>query len=250
VRKRLIWQVAIGPQRPLWEKCLASVATYAERHGIDYHLQREPILRIAPKQSHRSAAALKLGYLPNLEKLAGLDRLGEYDQVALFDADVWARPDAPDIFEDVVRQADYAACVEREMPIIPAYARKLDAYARGQYGEARFPFFNCGVEVFSASIQRHLHGQTAAQFLARPEFVDFIAGKGAWRWASEQTLMNVWLHACGATLQHLSWRWNGLYGMIDAQRLNEAHLVHFLLSSHLHGDDPETLLRTHGRTRI
>jgi len=249
MRKRLIYQVAVGPQRPLWTRCLESMAVYAKRHGIDYHLQTEPILRIAPERSHRSASALKLGYLPNLEKLAALARLADYDALALIDADVYALPDAPDVFDALNRDADFAAVVEREMAITPAYARKLDAYSQGQYGHPQFPFFNCGVELFNQSMVRHLCGQTPTEFLRRPEFADFINGKGNYRWASEQTLMNVWVRSCGASLQHLAPKWNVLFGAVTAPA--DAAFVHFFLSAHLTSDDPQEMLRTgKGRARV
>ena len=247
--KRLIYTVCIGQPRPLWQRCIASMRTYCERHGIEHRLQTEMALRVMPKHSHRSPQAVALGGLPNLEKLHGLSLLGDYSQIALVDADVWATPDAPDIFDAVNPAVDFAGCVEREMECTPAYARKLDGYAHGQYGDARFPFFNCGVEVFNASMARHLHSQTIPEFIERPEFADLIDGKGAWKWASEQTLMNVWLRSCGATLQHLRPRWNVLFGAVTMPA--DAAFVHFFLSSHLTSEDPEEMIRTgRGRPRV
>ena len=249
MKRRLIYTVCVGERRPLWDRCIGSMVTYCRRHGIDHRLQAQPILRIVPRDSHRSEGALRMGYLPNLEKLCGLALLGDYDQVALIDADVWAMPDAPDIFEAVTPAADYAAVIERDLPIIPAYARKLDAYARGQYGDPGFPFFNCGVEVFNASIVRHFHGQSVLEFLGRPEFADFINGKGNYRWATEQTLMNVWVRSCGASLQRLAPKWNMLFGAVPS--VTGAAFVHFFLSAHLSCNDPEEMLRTgRGRARV
>lgn len=248
--KRLVWQVAVGSRRLLWDRCLESMRTYAERHGIDYHLQTEPVLRIVPKKSSRSPEAMRLGYLPIFEKFQSFALLGEYDEILVVDADVWAAPRAPNIFEAVPDGAEFAAVIERDMPITNAYARKIDAYARGQYGDGAFPFANMGVRVIRKKLRRLLVGQTPTEFIRRPEFEPYVNGEGNLRWQTEQTLLNVWVRACGAHFQPLGWKWNALFGAVVAS-LQEAHFVHFFLSDHLEGDDPEVLIRTgKGRARV
>jgi len=65
----LIFQVAVGEKRPLYERCLGSAKNYCERHGLDHVVLREPVLRIRPKASKRSRGAVeRLGYLPIFEK--------------------------------------------------------------------------------------------------------------------------------------------------------------------------------------
>lgn len=240
--RRLVYTVAVGESRPLWERCIASVQAYCQRHGIEHRVQREPILRIAPKASQRSASALKLGYLPIFEKLNAFPLLTHYAEIACLDADVYAMPDAGSIFDAVPAGAEYAAVVERDLPITAAYARKLDSYTQAQYGRSDFRFRNCGVEVLRPSLLRLWNNQSPSEFIHRPEFARYVNGEGAFRWQTEQTLKNVWLVTSGARVHDLAPCWNVLYGAVKS--MQGAQLVHFFLSDHLNSDDPEEMLRT------
>ena len=241
----------VGEPRLLWQRCVASVAVYCQRFGFDHIVQREPVLKIVPRDSQRSPTALKDGILPIFEKFQSFALLHEFDEILVLDADVWIRPTAPNIFHAVAPVWDFGACVERQMPISPLYARKLDRYALGQYGDKNAPFANMGVRIIRRSLLPHLKGQTPTEFIHRPEFAKYVNGEGAYRWQTEQTFLNDWLRECGANVFALDWKWNGLFGMLQPGRIDEAHFVHFLLSDHLNGDDPETLLRTAGaRPRI
>lgn len=249
--RRLIYQVAIGPIRPLWGRCLESVATYCRRHGIDHLVQREMVLKVVPKHSHRSPQAIALGGLPNLEKLAGLAHFDTYDQIALIDADVWMAPDAPNIFDEVNPAADVAGVTERSLPITTAYARKLDGYERSQFGPLHgvgLPFLQCGVMVYNRSFARFLPDGPKA-FWEQPCLERFINGEGAFRWQSEQTTLNWFLREKGAIIQLLPPKWNMLFGATTT--LEGAAAVHFFLSDHLKGEDPEEMIRTgKGRARV
>lgn len=249
----LVYQVAIGEQRPLWQHCLDSVGIWCKRHGYDHHIQREPLLRIRPKNSQRSANALRLGYLPNLEKLAGLDHLPSYDGVIIMDADVWLRPNAPSIVPDLPPTCDVAGCPERAMPIVPAYAKKLDWYERGQFGPVQWvglPFIQFGVVVYLRSFLRFVPDGARA-LLARPDLQPFIDGQGSWKWQTEQTTMNWFLRSQRVHVHHFPHLWNGLYGVLNPGEIERCHAIHFFLSAHIHGsEDPETLLRINGRPKI
>lgn len=249
--KRLIYQVAIGEPRPLWERCMGSVRTYAERHGIDHFIQPEMVLKIVPKHSHRSPQAIALGGLPNLEKLAGLARFDRYDQIALIDSDVYAAPDAPSIFDAVDPACDVAGVTERSLPITAAYARKLDGYERAQFGPVLgvgLPFLQAGVLVYNRSFARFLPDGPKA-FWEQPSLERFINGEGAFRWQSEQTTLNWFLRSHGAKVQLIDPKWNMLFGATTT--LAGAAFVHFFLSSHLTGDDPVEMIRTgRGRARV
>jgi hypothetical protein len=61
----------------------------------------------------------------------------------------------------------------------------------------------------------------------RPRFKDFIDGQGAWKWSTDQTLLNVWVREEKMKLKHLHWKWNALYRAIPNKYLKEAHFVHF-----------------------
>ena len=257
--KRLVYQVYLGPRSKLYDFCCASVANYADAHSCDYTLQTEPILRIKPdpKTSGRSAEAVdRLGYLPIFEKENALGYLGEYDQVAVIDADVWARPGAPNVFEDIDENAEFTAVMEREMPITEQYRMKIRDYSRGQYptrtgvnwnwDNGIADFQNMGVMLMDRSLADYLHGQTPAEFLARPEFKAFVDGVGAWKWSTDQTLLNWWLRSTRVGVWPLHWKWNALYGALVPGKVEQAHFVHFFLRDHLpnKGEDVAELVKT------
>jgi hypothetical protein len=232
----LIFQVAVGECPPFYKTCTASVARYARRIGADYHLQTEPKLRIAPLKSARSENALRLGYLPIMEKQVALSHLAVHYKVAVIDADVFITEDAPDIFD--AAGDGFSGVLERDLPLTPEYRAKIRKHSDGQFrsltdvdwqwnGDGA-AFYNCGVMVWGQEVIRHLNGQTPEQFLRRPEFERFVNGEGHWRWSTDQTLLNWWVKKSGMTTQRLDWKWNALYG---ACNVKGAHFVHFFLSS-------------------
>lgn len=234
---RLIYQVAVGDVPAFYWDCIDSVARYCERVGCDHVVQREPLLRIAPVKSARSENALRLGYLPILEKENALSFLNEYDKVLVLDADVFIRDIAPDIFAQT--DAPFAGVVEREMPLTPRYFDKIRKYSRGQYetltdvdwkwDDNGAEFFNMGLMLLDRGILPYIGGQTPEQFLRRQEFERFINGEGHWRWSTDQTLLNWWVKRAGMEAAHLDWRWNALYGAVTD--VAEAFFVHFFLSA-------------------
>jgi hypothetical protein len=245
----LVYQVAVGACPPFYEACIASVARYCARHGFEHRVQREPVLRIAPLRSARSANALRLGYLPIYEKEAAFAYLDR--PVAILDADVFAREGAPSIFEGV---EGFAAVLEREMPLTPKYRDKIRKYSEGHYrpltdvdwywNEDGAAFYNMGVTVWMPSVRDYLRGETPAEFLRRPEFERFVNGEGAWRWSTDQTLLNWWVRSSGMPTRNLDWRWNALYGAVPD--VKAAHFVHFFLAANMpeRGAEIPRLLRT------
>jgi alpha-N-acetylglucosamine transferase len=243
----LIYQVAVGTHNPLYEFCISSVAKYCEKFHIIHHVQREPILRIRPDNSHRSSAAVeRLGYLPIYEKENAFDLLYQYDNVCILDSDIYVTDHAPDIFLELV-DADFAGVAERDMPLIERHRRKLRKYTQGQYGplrdEADFlwndlgaEFYNMGLMLCSSNIKRFLNGQSAREFLSRAEFARFVDGIGDWRWSTDQTLLNYWIKKYQIPTRNLDWRWNALYRAIEDQYLPQAYFVHFFLADHIPKD--------------
>jgi len=236
--KQLIYQVAVGEVPAYYETCIESVARYCWRHGIAHHVQREPLLKIAPKASKRSENALRLGYLPIYEKENAFSYLGEYAQIAVVDADIYAKPDAPNIFDGI--SADFAGVLERDMPLTPAYATKVVKHSAGQFDKLRdvdwdwnpaAAYYNMGLMVLNKGILKHLNGETPKEFIQRPEFERFVNGEGHWRWSTDQTLLNYWVKKSGMTTQNLNWRWNALFGAV--RDFKPAHFVHFFLSAKL-----------------
>ncbi len=229
--RRLIFQVAVGEVPSFYGPCTASVEAYAARVGADYMKLTEPVLRIVPKKSQRSENALRLGYLPIFEKEAAFAYLGKYEQIAIIDADVYARASAPDIF----RQAacvHFAGVLEQDLPLQDKYLRKVRNYAQDQYGDPETPYYNMGVTVWHETVLRWMNGETPKQFIERPRFEAFVNGEGKYRWSTDQTLLNTWVKQTGMIRQNLDWRWNCMYDYVlpTALRLNP-HFVHFALAS-------------------
>ena len=234
----LIYQVAVG-ERPAWyDICLGSVAEYCKRHGFEHFVQTEPLLRIRPVKSHRSENALRLGYLPIYEKECAFGHLDRHEAVAVIDADVYIRESAPSIFEEL-GDADFAAVLERDLPLTPRYRDKIRKHSEAQFrgltdvdwdwnadGAA---FANMGVMVLGNRFREYLHGETPGEFLRRPEFERFVNGEGHWRWSTDQTLLNWWVRKSGMTVRHLDWHWNAMYGAVETYAA--AHFVHFFLSA-------------------
>lgn len=255
--KRLIYQVYLGKRSKLYDHCTSSVKEYCKRHGIDHEIQRTPILMIKPDpfQTNRSRESYEKygGFLPIFEKENAFTYLKTYDQVAIIDADVWIRPDAPNIFDEVTPEYDFGGVVEREMPITEQYKQKIANYSKMQYSTLRsvdwkwndkgYEFFNMGVMVLNKSIEKYLNGETPRQFLSRPQFKSFVDGLGPWKWSTDQTLLNTWVKEEKMKVKHLDWKFNGLY--TANTRIQECHFVHFFLKDKLPngGENVEELMK-------
>jgi hypothetical protein len=105
-----------------------------------------------------------------------------------------------------------------------------------------YPFCNMGVMVLNASAQKKMKADSAKQFIHRPDFKDFVDGIGAWKWSTDQTLLNYWMMT-ETNWQALDWKWNGLY--TANTRIKECHFVHFFLKDKLpnRGENVEELLK-------
>jgi len=154
----LVYQAYVGPRRTLYDHCTASVRAYAESIGSDYIVQTEPALRISPDPatSGRSEGTTRLGYLPILEKWNALAHLERYDAVAVIDADIWARPGSPSIFDAVDEVADFGGVIERPAAHV-AVPRKAARVQRGPVRSARRDRLELGGRRRRA-LQRRRHG--------------------------------------------------------------------------------------------
>lgn len=240
----LIYQVYVGNSNPLYDICCKSVNEYAKRINAEHIIQREPILKIRPKNSQRSIEAVeRLGYLPIYEKENAFDLLQAFDNILILDSDIFVKPTAPNIFNEIGNYS-FAGVVEREMPITKKYASKIKKYSNGQYGplkdEADFlwndlgaEFFNMGLMLCNQTLRTYLNNETAQEFITRKEFERFVNGEGAWKWSTDQTLLNYWLKKYKINSKHLNWKWNALYRGIEDHKLKEAYFVHFFLSTYI-----------------
>jgi len=243
--KRLIYQVYVGKKSKLYDHCVASVKAYCKKYGIDHEVQKTPILMIKPDvfQTNRSKESYEKygGYLPIYEKENAFAYLKSYDQVAIIDADIWIRPDAPNIFEDLEEEYAFGGVVERTMPLNSAYKSKIQNYSRMQYGNLKSinwkwndlgaEFFNMGMMVMNKRISKYLRGETPVQFIRRPEFKPFVDGMGPWKWSTDQTLLNTWVKEEKMPVKNMNWKWNGLF--TANTKIKECHFVHFFLKDKL-----------------
>lgn len=230
-----------GKRKKLYDFCTASVKKYADRIGADYIVQRQPILMIKPDvfQTNRSNESYMKygGFLPIYEKENAFAYFKSYDKIALIDGDIFIRDSAPDIFNEINNDYDFAGVVEREMPLNDRYVSKITNYSRMQYGNIKnvdwkwnnkgAEFYNMGMMLMNKSMGKYLNGETPAQFLRRPRFKPFIDGIGAWKWSTDQTLLNTWIKEEKMRTKNLDWKWNGLYNAVPNDKLHEAHFIHF-----------------------
>ena len=260
--KRLIYQVAVGPQSKLYQKCIQSVKEYCEKYDITHIVQTIPLLMIKPDPflSNRSEGASRLGYLPIFEKENAFEYINSFDQIAIIDADIFIRDLAPNIFEDITSKYAFGAVAEREMPITPHYANKIKNYSIMQYANIShtgdykpnaigFEFYNMGVMVINCEkFKPYLKGQKPREFLTRKEFKPFIDGMGNWKWSTDQTLLNYWVKKEIIPTLNMNWKWNGLYKGIEDNRLPEAYCIHFFLKYKLpeRGENVQQLMKDIG----
>jgi len=261
MKKTLIYQVYVGKRSRLYDHCVKSVEEYCWKHNIDHHVQRQPILRIKPDvfATNRSKESYEKhgGFLPIFEKENAFGYFDSYDQIAIIDSDVWIRPDSPNVFDELDYEYDAGFVCEREMPITEQYRQKILNYSHMQYmplkdevdfkwnGYTGGEFFNMGIMILNKSITKYLREQTAHQFLMRSEFKRFVDGLGAWKWSTDQTLLNWWIKKEKMNIQHLSWKWNGMYNGIRPEMIKDAHFIHFFLKDKLPngGENVEELMR-------
>jgi alpha-N-acetylglucosamine transferase len=245
--KQMIYQVAVGNQSSLYQHCIRSVNQYCNKYNIQHIVQTNPILKIKPdlKRTGRSKEAVqRLGYLPIFEKENAFSHINDFDQIAIIDSDIYVRPDAPNIFEDLPNQYAFGAVAERELPCAKKYKSKIRKYSKSafsnltdvdwKWNELGAEFYNMGMMVINCKqFAPYLKGQSPKEFISRKEFKDFVDGVGFYKWSTDQMLLNWWVKKEKIPTKNLDWRWNGLYKGIDDNRLSEAYFVHFFLKDHL-----------------
>jgi len=258
--KTLVYQVSVGKPSDLYKHCIDSVKKYCRRHGFDHHVQTQPILRIKPDPftSNRSTESWQKhgGFLPIYEKENAFDMMKGYDRLLIIDADIFIREDAPNILEDFGDDCAFGAVTEREMDITPKYAQKIRNYSAMQYSNLHsqkldfkpnqlgFEYYNMGMMVINVEkFTPFLKGDDAKSFINRLEFKDFVDGIGAWKWSTDQTLLNFFLKKYKVPTKNLNGKWNGLFSAVN--NIKNCHFVHFFLKDLLpnKGEDVESLMK-------
>jgi hypothetical protein len=109
--------------------------------------------------------------------------------------------------------------------------RDLQQFVDFKPNNLGFEFYNMGLMLMNSSISKYLKGMTPKQFIEQNKFKDFVDGKGAWKWSTDQTLLNFWVKEQHMKVQNMDWRWNGLY--TANTKVKECHFVHFFLKDKL-----------------
>ena len=260
--KRLIYQVCLGRQAnsKLYKHCINSVSEYCEKFDIEHIVQTTPKIKIKPDpfSSNRSTDSWQKhgGFLPIYEKENAFDLLDDYDQIAIIDSDIYIRDCSPNVFDAIDPDSAMGVVFEREMPITEPYLAKIKNYSRMQYeslnsvlpkfklNSSGYEFANMGMIVLNCKeFKPYLKGQDAKTFLTRMEFKDFIDGKNAWKWSTDQTLLNYFIKKYDVPVKHLDHQWNGLFGANT--KIDECNFVHFCLKDLLpeQGENVEELMR-------
>ena len=234
----------MGDSTPeFYEVCMQSVIQYCKKYDITYKVLRTPKLKIRPLNSKRSKPALeRLGYLPIYEKENAFEYFDKFDNICIIDADIYIKENAPNIFEELENEIEFAGVKESQMPLTPKYFNKIKNYSTAQYVGLRdikhninpkygIEFYNMGLMLMSNKLKRHLKGQTPEEFIRRKEFERFVNGEGSWKWSTDQTLLNYWIKKEKIITKDLSWKWNALYNGIQKGKLKDAYFIHFFLSA-------------------
>jgi len=247
IKNNVIFQVAVGDILPnFYDVCMHSVQTYCSKYDIFYIILRIPRLKIKPLNSHRSKSAVdKLGYLPIYEKENAFELLDQHDNVCIIDSDVYIKEDAPNIFEQMYDpETEFAGVKEKDMPLTPAYLKKIKTYSIAQYSKLTdikqemhpdygIEFYNMGVMLMSGNMKKDLRGDTPEQFIRRKEFEKFVNGEGSWKWSTDQTLLNYWIKKEKMVTKDLSWKWNVLFKGVKDEALTKAYFIHFFLAANM-----------------
>ena len=244
--KRLIFQVSVGTPSKLYQTCIQSVADYCKKYSIDHIVLTEPKLKIRPDATRtgRSLQAVeKLGYMPIYEKENAFEYFDRYDQIAIVDSDIYIKPTAPNIFDDLGEEYEFGGVLEREMPLNLKYQNKIRKYSQSAFANLKdvdwrwntlgAEFYNMGLMVMNQSFAKYLNGQTPREFLMRPEFKDFVDGVGFYKWSTDQMLLNWFVKKQNIKCKNMDWRWNSLYTAVDKYKQSDSWFVHFFLRDYL-----------------
>lgn len=263
--KRLIYQVAVGKQSNLYEHCIRSAKGYADLIGADHLVQRQPKLRIVPdvfrtQREGKCGGWKNLGYLPIFEKENAFDLFDDYDQILILDADIYVRPDASNIFEQLGEEYAFGGVAEMDMPINIQHMAKIKQYSHMQYQtvaapnpqwryttDLGFEFYNMGLMLMNTKqLKPYLRGQSPREFLERAEFKDMLDGVGYYKWSTDQTLLNYWLRKERIPCKNLDWKYNGLYSSLIKGKVSECEFVHFYLKDKLpeNGENISSLMES------
>lgn len=250
--KRLLFQIylPIRGESKLYNFCTDSAARYCEKYGIDHVIIREPKLRINPDMSRTNRNKVGLmkeaGYLPIFEKEWAFTYLNDYDQIAVVDADIYIRENAPNIFDELPDEYDWGGVNERDMPLQDRHRNKIRGYSKDMFKKPQTSdvdwkwnddgaeFKNMGMMLFNKSIQKYIpEWQTPEKFIHRPEFKDFVDGVDLFRYSTDQVLLNYWLKKCESNVKNMDWKWNAMYRGVTDDKIKEGYFVHFFLKDHL-----------------
>ena len=259
--KRLIYQVYIGNRNNLYNHCTQSVKDYAHKIGADYMVLNTATLRIKPDvfTTNRNPNAWEKygGYMPIFEKENVFDYFDYYDQCCVIDADIYIRPNAPNIFDEMPDDFTVGSIYECDLPLTDRYANQIKNYSTKcwenymQYDWNFEPrtggeFFNSGVMLYNTNkMKEALNGMSPEEFLRQPMLKDFIDGTGHLKWQSDQMTLNYWFKAKNIPVFRLNWKWNILFSAVPEEYMKMGYFIHFFMKDRLpaSGENVNDLMR-------
>lgn len=181
--------------------------------------------------------------MPIFEKENVFNYFGRYDQCCVIDADIYVKPDSPDIFDELDSNYAVGSVYEADLPINDIYANKIRNYSNmlklfpldwEYHNRTGYHFFNSGVMLYNSSnMIKALKGMDAKQFLEQSILADFINGKGPLKWQSDQITLNYWFKRNNVEVKKLDWKWNALYSAVTDDKIKDCYFAHFFLRDHL-----------------
>jgi hypothetical protein len=253
--KQLLFQVylPIRGRSHLYDFCTQSAVNYCKKYDIDYMVTTGAKLKILPNMNrtnrNKNGLMKEAGCLPIFEKSQAFQYLGEYDQIAVIDADIYIRESAPNIFDELTEEYQWGGVQERDLPLTGSHKSKIQGYSKVSFKhpaandvdwdwdkDGIAGFMNMGMMIFNSSIKEYMpEWEHPENFIMRKEFADFVDGVGPLWHSTDQILLNYWLRKYKINVKRMDWRWNGMYRGARDEKIKEAHFVHFFLKDQISG---------------
>ena len=232
-KKYLLYQVYVSENPPtqLVLDSTASMKAYADRHGLDYMFEDEPNIRVRPC-GLRTHPRMKFYWCMSLCR----QELEHYDYVIHVDADIIAKPDAPDIrpyikgdFQATRDPVDYLGTFWKPMaPLRRAWAFRNIAE---HFGYDWWNHFNSGIWSSSPKARRLIRKKWRRKAF-KIHVDESPAGSGEFPFSvgdpygGDQNILNDIVHNSDLEFSSIPWQWNALsIGCRD--RLDEAFFIHY-----------------------
>ena len=212
----LVYQILIDCDKDYYHSVkggIASITSYAQKYGMDYHLQKKKEINYY-HESYLYSAMMEVFSLLN-------KKFDVYDGILYFDTDIIALPSAPDIRTIYDGSSLFAAAHEinnmQETTLNEwfTFYKKYDPHLENyqQIKGFQWKYINSGVMLFTKKYRQFLRG-------LEPHNIPFSPGKGI-----DQSILSYINLRYRIETQYLNWRFN-LHPR-SSQR-NHAYFLHYM----------------------